>query len=102
MKDETNDEVVLNVSRGIRSEQIILQDMQTGANQIDGHEEYVVRVLMKGESNEKVPAELRTRCWFRFWARGITEEMRILRGDIDLVFFHCLLVEPQETSLIHV
>jgi len=49
-----------------------------------------------------VPAELRTRCWFRFWARGIPEEMRILGGDVDLVLFHCLLVEPQETGLVHV
>ena len=48
-----------------------------------------------------VPAELRTRSWFRFWARGITEEMGVLRGDVDLVFFHGLLVKPQETGLVH-
>jgi hypothetical protein len=49
-----------------------------------------------------VPAELRTCCWFWFWARGITEEMGILRGDVELVFFHGLLVKPQETGLVHV
>lgn len=39
--------------------------MQTGANQIDGHEEYIIRGLMKGDPDEKmVPAELRTRSWF--------------------------------------
>ena len=58
---------------------------------------------MKGDPDEKmVPAELRTRSWFWFWARGITEEMGILRGEVDLVFFHGLLVKPQETSFVHV
>ncbi len=77
--------------------------MQTGANQIDGHEEYIIRGLMKGDPDEKmVPAELRTRSWFWFWARGITEEMGILRGEVDLVFFHGLLVKLQETSFVHV
>lgn len=28
--------------------------------------------------------------------------MRILGGDVDLVFFHGLLVKPQETSFVHV
>ena len=28
--------------------------------------------------------------------------MGILRSDVDLVFFHCLLVEPQKTGLVHV
>jgi hypothetical protein len=52
MKDEANDEVDPNVIRGIRSEQF-LQDMQTCANQIDGHEEYVVRGLMKGDQMKR-------------------------------------------------
>jgi len=48
-----------------------------------------------------VPAQLRTRSWFWFWARGITAEMGVLRGDVDLVFFQGLLVKPQETGLVH-
>ena len=28
--------------------------------------------------------------------------MSVLRGDVDLVFFHGLLVKPQETGLVHV
>jgi hypothetical protein len=39
--------------------------MQTGANQVDGYDEYIIRGLMKGDPDEKmVPAELRTRSWF--------------------------------------
>ena len=64
MKDEINDEVVpkLAVSFAVNK---VLQDMQTGANQIDRHEEYIIRGLMKGNPDEKmVPAELSSRSWF--------------------------------------
>ena len=46
-------------------------------------------------------AKLRTRSLFQFWTRGIAEEMRVLQRDFYLVFFHRLLVQPQETSVVH-
>ncbi len=48
------------------------------------------------------PVELRTLCQLWLGTHGVTEEVRIFGGNIDLVFFHGLLVKPQETSVIHV
>ncbi len=46
--------------------------------------------------------ELRT--LYQLWhgTRGVTKEVMIFGGDVDLVFFHGLLFKPQETGVIHV
>ena len=46
-------------------------------------------------------AKLPTHSLFQFRTRGIAEEMGVLRRDLSLVFFHRLLVKPQETSVVH-
>ncbi len=46
--------------------------------------------------------ELRTFCQLQLWTCGVTKEVRIFGGNVDLVYFHGLLVKLQETGVIHV
>jgi hypothetical protein len=46
--------------------------------------------------------ELHTFCQLWLGTHGVTKQVRIFGGNVDLVSFHGLLVKPQETGVMHV